>query len=69
MTNREQFTKNLKKVIVEEEWTDSGLSLLAEVGHICDQCPVIDGYCLGKNCNDVILEWLQEHGDEEAEND
>ena len=69
MTNREQFTKNLKKIIVETEWTDSDLSLLAGVTLICDQCPAPDGDCYGRDCNDVILEWLQEYGDEEAEDD
>lgn len=69
MTKREQFTENLKKNIVETEWTDSDLSLLAGVTPICDQCPTYDGACYGRNCDDVIFDWLQEHGDEEAEDD
>lgn len=66
MTKRERFVKNLKKIIVEEEWTDSGLSLLANIALSCDECPVSDADCstMGGNCDDKILKWLQEHGDE-----
>ena len=70
MTNREQFTKNLKKIIVETEWTDSGISGLANIALSCDECPLLSGDCYAKgNCAENLLGWLQKHGDGEVEDD